>query len=602
MAALALALPASEFARPLFAEDVSVGNDPLTLWGSLQSGLAVPRSYLTSALPGDGSSLSVLITPESLGTREDQDLLARAAWQILLKADPQGLVAGLLRLAHCAEFFEPSPEWHLQMAGMLDLQASRHAAVGQYIRSGRPLLFANTIRWIAREIAAVSHAHTSGYQTVTTSSRQLDYFGRAWFRSWGSSLMPSDREIITAIWILHDSHKWTFDSEDPYESMAGLTYGVQAARNLFSISRRYMRMWQLEDDHPALGPAVLPSQLRERYRDKVGSYPEEVIVASFWIIMMHTRELGVHEALGNPALADEDWQKVINTEITSQQWDAIENNLVVDFETFAKRCHDDGERPYAGLGKLPYADTLPCRIRPLIRFDNYSLPLPYSPALLMEQTAELHRWTVTDDGLTQLDMEMTRDAGELFQAYIHTILCGQLPRYRVLPPNEFERIAKGRWRSCDFAIVAPGSNVYLFVEAAADFLGTRIADGQAGSLDTLRAKYSAKAEQIVQSMNHGLEIAEAIGALPPRRSAGLVVVERTLYDFPEYGRSIADLDRQDIRVVGIDEFELLLQFGDSVAIPEIVYDWTRHRGRLPLGRYLSTNVSPSGSSGFTLAA
>lgn len=602
MASLALALPASDFERPLFADAVPVGDDPLTLWGSLSSGLVVPRSYSISAMPSADSSLSVLVTPESLGSREDPDLLECAAWRTLLKLDPQGLVANLLRLAYCAEFSQAVPEWHLHMVDMLDLPASRHAAVRQYVRSGRPLLYAKTIRWIAREIAAASHAHTRGYQAASTNSHQLDYFGRAWFKSWGPSLVPSAREITTAIWILHDCHGWSFDTQDPYETMASVTYGVQTARTPFSIVQRWLRIWQIQDDHPALNPRFAPSDLRDRYRDKIGAYPEHIILGCYWIAMTQARALGVHETPGNPVWSDEDWNKMTNHVFEPDQWDAIRRNLVVDFEAYAERCYEDVDGSYGGLGTLPYRDTLSCRTRPLIGFRDYLIPLSYSPTALMEQAVELHRWETTSAGASSFDEDMTRDAGGLLQAYIHDALRTHLPQHRILNPNEVECIAKDKWRSCDFVVVAPAGSTYLFIEATFDVLGAGIADGRAGSLDELRRKYNAKAEQIIQSMKHGPEIAEVIGALPPHRSVGLIVVERTLCDFPEYGRSIANLTRQDIRVIGIDEFELLLKFRESVAIPEIVYEWTRHRDRLPLGWYLSTNVSPSVSSGFTLAA
>lgn len=586
-----LHLPSTLLPEPLYDIATIHENGLLKPWGQTHSGILVPIDALAALRATEELRVGLLVTPKYLGAIDPDQLLSRVAWKMLSKCDAADLTEFCAVLAFSAENLEVLPAWQLRIAGLLSMPESSNALLLSSVREGRPLYYSKAIRWIMREIAAASH--TGEWNDLRTSipTSAEEMLGRGWFKTWSSPSSPAFGEILAAIWILHDEHNWEFTTENPSVSLARASFGTHDSRTTLGVARRWLHMWQCADDHPALNANVVPSELRRRYEAKVGTTPEDMIAGAMFVVI----ELAKSQGLENTMLGDQgamEWEERFGHSALSEEvFASISRWLTIDYRDFARQCYEEAGDRYRGIGTLPSNDGLVSRVKPLVQFPDGNIFAP-SSQLLIDQVTDLHRWRTDGGKEFTLDKDLATSFGSLYQAYIYDIVARLEGRYAVAYPKLLESIAEGK--SCDFVLASRATGVFLFVEATVRLLPKGIVDGDTDTFDELMQVYQDKAEQIVETMKIAERVAHEIGGSPVSKGVGLIVVEKAILDNRFLATKMVDLVRNNIKVVGIDEFERLADLDPQWSIPDIVYDWTRHTHGLSLSVFLGELVQSSG--------
>lgn len=559
------------------------------LWVQLpKSPLAVPLLVAREMKIEAELKVGILATPKFLDVPFSTSTLESVAWKVLTSADIESVVYICACLSLEAEVCGLETEWLERMVSLMQPQPSFGNRLLAEIRSGRPLFDHRVVRWILREMSAASEDEINSWRDFEFSSGTgEEILSRAWFRCIRSKRDASLDELLTAIWMLHDVYGGTQESSNANTLLAQYTFGMRSSGTWLSAISRWLRIWDIPDDHPSVIGRARPSEMKKRFESKMGISPSSLLVGILFICIRWQMAL---ERQASPPI---EWAQIMNLAIgesalpfSSEFESVIRREFVSGVDVIRNDAIAERPDSNANLGQLPPGDSLACRNNPIIEFSDGQV-VPHSIELMADRAIDLYRLKGHGRGSGR---EANREMGYLFEAYVHDQLTQLRDRYMVIDATELEAIGRVYGgKVCDHVIVDPSNGSYIFVETSMQTNPRGIAAGDISAIRKKLSQYQSEADQAFEMMKIAGKVADAIGGPEPRYATALVVVDRPiLHSSSIVNDQIPQINGRPLRTVcGIDELEFLVDMTNAGwGCHSLVFGWQRGNEDIPLGAYL----------------
>jgi len=553
----------TEFAQtcPLWADDP-------------ESPLLVPIGVIERRTFDRNWAVAVLVTPTSVGVPVTATAVEQAAWNVLCRADANALTALLAQLAAVADRRRWDIDYWVSLIETMDPPESIAGRLTAAIRSRRPLLHQRCVLWVLREMLVASSAERAA--RAAWKPERLDdeaVLAHAWFPSTHDRSQPSLKEVLLAVWMLHETFFGVKDAEgSDLDVVVGMTSALGFQFNLpgtwLHVLRRWTRIWSVEDSHTSVRTApISPTQIRSKFHDAVGTDPDSWI-AGVWAMCIRwlleiDGDLAVTSSESSAFTLPFDFGTI---ELSDAFRSSFTRHLVGSADSLREAELKLAGDTYTGLGSLSQTDSVACRNTPVIRLDGGRL-VPLSLELVAERAASIQRFVLPSRGAVATTL------GHMFEAYVADLLHSIDGRFRVVDEAELDTLLGGETR-CD-ALVVDGDK-YLAVESSVQTMPRGVAEGNVRTVMQMADRYQRKADQALATLGRLPLLASRLGILPATASNYLVVTEAAVPHTPAFQRALGALrpDRPNRFVCGIGEFEHLIRLGRAGwSVPGAIRQW-----------------------------
>jgi len=420
--------------------------------------------------------VGILATPKLIGVPFSVSILERVAWKVLTSVDIEAMVALCAALSLAAEFHGLEAPWLEGMVHRMKLQLSIRNPLLAEARSGRPLFDHRIVRWVLRELAATSEEEIDKWRALEFSAGSgEEILARAWFRRLGAKIAASPAEALTAIWMLHDVYDGSQGSSDANAILAKHTFGMRASGTWLSAISRWLRIWNIPDDHPCVVGRAKPSEMKDRFEQIVGISPTQLLAGVFLYCIRWQM------AIGGQVPPPTTWDQLMNLEVEGEvlqlapEFEAtLRSEFVATVDEIGIQANDERPNGKAELGQLPTGDSLACRNNPIIELSDGQIR-PHSLELTVDRAIDLYRLKGHGKGSGRAG---NKEVGYLFEAYVHDQLQQIQGKYSVVGSIDLEDITRDYGsKVCDHLIVDASDGSYLFVETSLQTISRSIALG-----------------------------------------------------------------------------------------------------------------------------
>lgn len=553
-----------------------------------ESPLLVPITVINDRRIDREWRAKALATPLSLGFAHDQEVLARVAWAVLCRADDESLIVALSRLSCFTDRFRWDATKSETLVWTMEPPISALGRLLANARAGTPLFHPRCVRWVLQEMLVVGEVERRFRANWQMSAEPEERaFGTAWFDCLRNGTKPSPGEIIRATWLLHDLfHGAGRDDEDDLgHRLATVTtalgYRFDTPGTWLELLDRYLHIWAIEDDHPALGPTpITPSELRNRYAAKLGIEPLA------WLAGVWSMCVRWWTALDGSLSYSEAPDAVFSLPVEGRVLEldaafraAAHSHLVgsiSDIRAGALREADG----YSGLGSLPQHDALVFRNTPVIEMADGAL-VPLSVELIADRALALHRLLLGARG------ENATTFGHMFEAYVSDVLSRLKDRHLIVDEATLTG-ALGDGSRCD-GLIVDGSD-YVAVEASVQTLSRKVARGQLDAIEGMAERYQEEADQAIATIGQLPMLSEVLGLPIATSVTHLVVTESTIAHSPRFMQMLKERrpDRTEKFVCSIADLERLVELGlVGWSVPAAIRSWQSKAERTPLDLHLA---------------
>ena len=559
------------------------------LWVQLPSSpLSVPLLVAKEMRIEAALKIGILTTPDFIGVPFSAAILERVAWKVLTSVDVEAMVALCAQLSLEVECLGLEPLWLENMVNLMQPQPLIKNRLLAEVRSGHPLYDHRVVRWVLRELAAVSEEEIDKWRVLEfPGGVGEDVLIRAWFPRVRANMSASLAEVLMAIWMLHDVYDGSQGSSDVNAILARYLFGVRASGTWLSDINRWLHIWNIPDDHPCVIGQAKPSAMKDQFKQLMGVSPSQLLSGIFLYCIRW--QLAIIEQIPLPT----SWDQVMNLQHGEEElhiapeFEAIlRNEFVATINGIGMQANDERREEISGIGQLPTGDSLACRNNPIIEFSDGQIR-PHSIELTVDRAIDLYR--LKGHG-KRSGRAGNKEVGYLFEAYVHDQLQHLQEQYLVVGSNELEDIAREHGgKVCDHVIVDASDGSYIFVESSLQTNPRGIALGDMSAIQKKVKQYQSEADQAFEMMEDAGKLAKSIEGPEPRYATALVVVDRPILHASSLAKGL--MPRNDGRpsriICGIDEFELLIDMTRAGwGFHSLVIGWQQCSEDVTLGNYL----------------
>lgn len=577
------------------------------LWVQLPSSpLSVPLLVAREMRIEAELKVGILATPELIGVPFPAPILERVAWKVLTSVDVKAMVALCTWLSLEAECRGLEPLWLEDMVNLMQPQPPVRNRLLAEVRSGRPLYDHRVVRWVLRELAAASEEEIDRWRALEFPvGSGEDLLVRAWFRRVGANIPASPADVLTAMWMLHDVYDGSQGSSDVNAILARYSFGARASGTWLSAISRWLRIWDIPDDHPCVVGRANPSAMKDQFRRLMGVSPSQLLAGIFLYCIRW--QLAIGEQVPPPT----SWDQVMNLQFGEEvlhldpEFEAIlRSEFVATIDEIGTQANAERQDEMADIGQLPTGDSLACRNNPIIEFSDGQV-LPHSIELTVDRAIDLYRLKGHGKGSGRAG---NREVGYLFEAYVHDLLQQLQEKYLVIGSTELEDIAREHGgKVCDHVVVDASDGSYVFIETSLQTNPRGIALGDMSAIQKKVRQYQAEADQAFEMMEDAGKLAKCIEGPEPRFATALVVVDRPILHASSLVKDLMPrIDGRPSRIIcGIDEFELLIDMTRvGWGFHSLVIGWQQGSEDVTLGDYLfeRSRIVPPASPSVSLDA
>lgn len=574
----------------LLPTGIAAGLTPLWADDS-ESPLLVPASFLDDRRFDLEWRARVLLTPGAAGVVTSAEVIADVAWAVLCRADPLAVVELLCRLSCYVDRFRWGTDHLTQVVKLMQPPPALVGPLLAAARGGQPILHPRGVRWVLREIVAVSddeRAERAAWTPMGLDERSL--LGRAWFPCLRSNRPAGVGEVLLATWMLHEGFHGAQVEDDDLGRLMSLTTALGFrfgwAGSWLHILDRWLAIWSIPDTHPSVATSpLLPSELRSRYGASLGVDVEGWLSGVWALCIRWWLSLdGSHSVSGNP---DELFRLMYGEEVIELGDPfraAFRRHVVQTVDDFAAAARNEGPSAYSGLGSLPQSDSVACRNRPVLETPGGSL-ITMSVELVAERAVVLHRL------LLGARTPAAAAFGKLFEAYISNVLDRLRQRHAVVTEAELSSVL-GTGPRCD-GLLAYGRD-YLAIETSVQTLSRQVARGEFAAIMTMANRYQDEADQALKTIARLPDLAAGLGLPTAERATHLVVTETAVPHSPAFLRKLHELrpERTSKFVCSAEDLEMLVNLGVAGwSVPGAVFAWQGKSAEIPLNVHLQEMMS-----------
>jgi len=570
-----------------------------------QSPFLVPLSVVHERRVDREWRAGVLVTPSSVGVPADSGTLANVAWAVLCRVDRTVLMAVLAQLSCLSDRFRWDAEHSERVVrAMQPLPPLVRGRLLAAAKGGQALLHPRCVQWVLREMAVVpedERQRRARWLPAGLDDASLN--GRGWFRCLRGGSPPGLDEVLLAVWMLHEAFVGAEpDGEGPGWLMSmttALSYRFDAPGSWMHTLDRWMAIWSVDDNHPAVASSALtPSQVRTLYESKLGvdivSWLAGVwaICMRWWLQLDGGRPVVIYpEDLFSPPL--DSALLMLSRPFRT----AFRSHAIGTIDEFRNEAMKEAGGRYAGLGTLPQGDSLACRNYPVLEMPDGTL-IPVSIELVADRATVLHK--------LRLDRRSAAISacGKMFEAYVTDQIDRLRKRHLVASETEITSIL-GHLSRCD-AVIVDGTDV-LAIEATVQTLPRDVARGGLRAINDMANRYQAKADQAVATIRALSTLSAGLRIPTPTSATYLVVTETAVPHSPVFQRTLAALrpDRTSKFVCDIGDLEMLVDLGlAGWSVPRAVASWQAKPDEIPFEVHLddmSRTLPPTRSSRYSPA-